>query len=62
MSNLKIYCVTDKKFQFLEDTKLILAAVGNEKFSDRYLKSNEKDNIFYKEKFYSELTFHYWYW
>jgi len=62
MSNLKIYCVTDKKFKFLENTKLILAGVGKEEFSDRYLKSNEKDNIFYKEKFYSELTFHYWYW
>jgi hypothetical protein len=20
------------------------------------------DNIFFKEKYYSELTFHYWYW
>ena len=27
-----------------------------------YIKSNDKINIFQKEKYYSELTFHYWYW
>ena len=26
------------------------------------LSSNNLDNIFYKEEFYSELTFHYWFW
>ena len=27
-----------------------------------YLRCNNKKNIYYKEKYYSELTFHYWYW
>ena len=26
------------------------------------LQCDSKDNIFYKEKYYSELTFQYWYW
>ena len=62
MNNLEIYCVTNKKLLFLEDTNLKLAAVGKENFSDKYLKCDNKINIYDKEKYYSELTFHYWYW
>ena len=62
MKNLEIYCVTDKKVPFLEKTNYKLAAVGLGKFSSRYIKCNNKDNIFHKEKNYSELTFHYWFW
>ena len=62
MSNLDIYCVTNKKIDFLEKTNLKLAGVGNEEFSKKYLRCDNKNNIFKKEKFYSELTFHYWFW
>ncbi len=62
MSNLEIYCVTDKDIPFLEKSSYKLAAVGKKKFSDRYLKCDNKDNIFHKEENYSELTFHYWFW
>ena len=62
MSNLEIYCVTDKEVPFLEDTNYKLAAVGKGKFPEKYLKCDYNDNIFYKEKNYSELTFHYWFW
>ena len=62
MSNLEIYCVTDKEIPFLEESNYKLAAVGKKKFSDKYLKCDYMDNIFYKEKNYSELTFHYWFW
>jgi len=62
MMNLDIYCVTNKKLDFLEKTPFKLAAVGNENFSKDYIRCDSKDNIFYKEKYYSELTFHYWYW
>ena len=62
MINLDIYCVTNKKLDFLEKTPFKLAAVGNENFSKDYIKCDREDNIFYKEKYYSELTFHYWYW
>ena len=62
MKNLDIYCVTNKKLEFLERTPLKLVGVGNEKFSEKYLRCDGKKNIYYKEKHYSELTFHYWYW
>jgi len=61
-NNLKIYCVTNKNLPHLESTKLNLAGVGSEVFSKKYIDSSKKKNIFYKEKYYSELTFHYWYW
>ena len=35
--------------------------VGKNKPPENYIKCNEK-KIFYKENYYSELTFHYWYW
>ena len=62
MKNLDIYCVTNKKIKFLEKTFLKLAGVGNQNFTKEYLKCDHKNNIYYKEKYYSELTFHYWYW
>ena len=61
-NNLEIYCVTNKKLSFLENTSLKLAAVGKDSFSDRYLKCDNKINIYNREKYYSELTFHYWHW
>tara|TARA_B100001123_G_C15249781_1_gene1002363 strand:- start:482 stop:1282 length:801 start_codon:yes stop_codon:yes gene_type:complete len=62
MSNLEIYCVTDKELPFLEESDYKLAAVGKGIFSEKYLKCDNGDNIFHKEKNYSELTFHYWFW
>ncbi len=62
MAKLKIFCVTDKQVPALEKSNFILSGVGNFNFNDNYIKSNYKDNIFHKEKYYSELTFHYWYW
>ena len=62
MSKLEIYCVTDKRLEILENTPTNLCSVSNTILNKQYLNSNTKDNIFYKEKNYSELTFHYWYW
>jgi len=62
MSNLEIFCVTDKEVKLLEKTNYKPAAVGLRKLPDNYLKCNIKKNIYYKEKNYSELTFHYWFW
>ena len=60
--NLLIYCVTNKDLNFLKNLEYKLAGVGKNKFSEEYVSSNNLDNIFYKEEFYSELTFHYWFW
>ena len=59
---LDIYCVTDKDLNFLRELDYNLAAVGKGKFSERYIRCDQQDNIFYKEEYYSELTFHYWFW
>tara|TARA_Y100000389_G_C17353302_1_gene459681 strand:- start:44 stop:841 length:798 start_codon:yes stop_codon:yes gene_type:complete len=62
MKNLEIYCVTNKLVPHIEKTDYKLACVGKENFPNNYIKSNTGDNIFFKEKYYSELTFHYWFW
>jgi len=62
MNNLSIYCVTNKRVKFLENFDYNLAWVGNENIPKNYLRCDNKYNIFFKEKYYSELTFHYWYW
>ena len=62
MANLKIFCVTDKEVKFLENTDYNIGWVGSNVPPKNYILSNVKDNIFFKEKYYSELTFHYWYW
>ncbi len=62
VENLEIYCVTNKPVSFLEKIEINLAGVGKKKFEKKYILSNTGENIFYKESYYSELTFHYWYW
>ena len=62
MNNLIIYCVTNKKSKLLEQLPFKLVGVGKEKFPPKYLNCSNKMNIQTKEKHYSELTFHYWFW
>ena len=62
MKNLEIYCVTDRRLTLLENTKYKLCSVGQNFAHENYIKSSTANNIFFKEKYYSELTFHYWYW
>ena len=62
MKNLEIYCVTNKPIKFLENFNYQLCAVGKNNFSKKYLKCDTGKNIYNKEKHYSELAFHYWYW
>ncbi len=59
---LKIYCVTNKKVNFIKNSQYNFSWVGDTDPPNDYLKCNTGDNIFFKEKYYSELTFHYWYW
>jgi len=57
-----MFCVTDKVLNYLSKLPYKFAGVGNKKFPKNYLLSKNSDNIFYKEKYYSELTFQYWFW
>tara|TARA_B100000787_G_scaffold169882_1_gene162710 strand:+ start:3543 stop:4352 length:810 start_codon:yes stop_codon:yes gene_type:complete len=62
MNKIKIFCVTDVQSKLLEELDLILIGVGKRKFNKRYIDIKNRDNIQNKEKHYSELTFHYWFW
>ena len=62
MNKLQIYCVTNERLKYMEDSKLVLAGVGKKKFSKNYITCLRGKNIQHKERNYSELTFHYWFW
>ena len=62
MAQMKIYCVTNTELKHLEQLNLDLAGVGKKKFKRRYISSLVGKNIQSKERNYSELTFHYWFW
>ena len=62
MNKIKFYCVTNKQINFINKKEYNFGWVGKGKNPFSYIPCNNKDNIFYKERYYSELTFHYWYW
>jgi len=62
MTNLKIYCVSNLANSNLDKLDLTLVGVGKNDFPQNYITCIKGDNIQEKEKYYSELTFHYWFW
>jgi len=62
MDNIKIFCITNKESVRLEKLNLNLVGVGKNIFPKLYLNTLNGKNIQHKESFYSELTFHYWFW
>ena len=60
--NLELFCITDKRVNFLESSSYKLGWVGRGEPPENYLRCDNGVNIFSKEKHYSELTFQYWYW
>jgi len=62
MTNFEIYCITNKILPYLENFSYNLCGAGKANFPNNYMKCDYGDNIFEKEKYYSELTFQYWYW
>ena len=59
---MHIFCVTNKELNYLEELPIKLVGVGRKKFSKKYITCLKGENIQKKEKNYSELTFHYWFW
>ena len=67
MSNIHHYCITGKKYNFLNDLdlKIILhgASIKNLKlYPEKWIKDNEGINISDKNKNFGTLTSHYWLW
>ena len=44
-----MYCVTNKKLNYLEKLPYYLGGVAKEEFNDKYIIPKTFDNIFYKE-------------
>ncbi len=62
MNKLKIFCITNIELEYLEKLNLNLVGVGKRNFNKNYITCLKGKNIQKKEKNYSELTFHYWFW
>jgi hypothetical protein len=62
MKKISMFCVTDKVLSYFQNLPYKFAGVGDNNFPKKYLLSNSLINIYNKEKYYSELTFHYWLW
>ena len=61
-NKIEMYSIRHKRVKFIENTNYNLVNVGKNHISDKYLNCDTGDNIIDKERFYSELTFHYWFW
>ena len=62
MNKLKLYCITNIQSDELEKLGLNLVGLGKNSFNEKYIKCENGKNINDKEKHYSELTFHFWFW
>lgn len=63
MNRIIMYCVTNKIQNYFKKLPYKFSGVGqNNIFPKNYLIPNCLDNIYHKEKYYSELTFQYWFW
>ena len=55
-------CIHNKVLPVMKKLDYIPVGLGGDKFSDEWLRDNTGDNISSKNKYYSEYTFHYWFW
>ena len=64
MKDILIYCLSIKKniLNLIKELNYIPVGLGNENFSNEWLRDNIGDNIANKNQFYSEYSFHYWLW
>ena len=64
MQNAKMYCLSiyDSTFPVIKKLNYIPVGLGNDKFSNQWLRDNTLENISSKNKYYGEYTFHYWFW
>ena len=62
MSKIEIFCVTNIPQKKLEALNVTLVGVGKNIFPKKYITCLKGKKIQHKEKNYSELTFHYWFW
>jgi hypothetical protein len=59
---MKIYCITHKPLTYIKDLNLTPFGVGISDFPKNFMVETNGQNIANKNKYYSETSFHYWYW
>ena len=64
MSNLEIFCICihNKLLDKIKKLNYTPVGLGSDIFSSGWIRDNSGINISSKNKFYGELTFHYWLW
>jgi len=54
--------MSNSHYQKIIDMNYIPVGLGDDEFSDKWIKDKDGKNISHKNKFYGEYTFHYWLW
>ena len=64
MINLEIFCICihNKLLNKIKEIDYTPVGLGSDTFSEEWTRDNSGINISSKNKFYGELTFHYWFW
>ena len=64
MDNLKIFCMCldNKYLDIVKKLNYVPVGLKNKNFSSEWLQDNTLDNISFKNPYYGEYTFYYWYW
>lgn len=64
MNKLKMYCLClhDNFFKTLSRINYVPVGLGSNYFSGYHLTDDSGKNISFKNKYYGEYTFHYWFW
>ena len=55
-------CLHNEVLPVIKKLGYVPVGLGNGKFSEEWLKDDTLENISFKNKYYSEYTFHYWFW
>ena len=64
MESLQMYCLSihDGLYKKINDLNYIPAGLGDFNYNDKWVRDNTGENISYKNQYYGEYTFHYWFW
>tara|TARA_Y100000590_G_scaffold403843_1_gene490884 strand:- start:1246 stop:2100 length:855 start_codon:yes stop_codon:yes gene_type:complete len=64
MNNATIYCLclNNKILHLVKNLDYVPVGLGNDNFSNEWTRDNTLKNISFKNKYYGEYTFHYWFW
>ena len=63
-NNIYMYCISadENDLTLIENLNYIPVGLGNSNFSDKWMRDDKGHNISFKNKWYGELTFHYYFW